>query len=199
MTVQIKRIGDCADILPGLSLKARAEHEPDGTYQIIQAKHLKEGIPYVFNRKEHELRITIDKKMDRYLVNAGDILFISRGMRNEAILVDEVPEHSVASSSFYIIRGKQGVETGYLAWVLEQSQIKAKVAQARTGAGMPLVQRSELMEMTIPVPDINTQLKISELNRLMANERRILDQINEQTKCLHQSVGAQLFKDMNLG
>jgi len=199
MTVQIKRIGECAEVLPGLSLKARAEHEPEGTHQIVLAKHLKVGVPYVYADKEHKLRITPNKKMDRYKVLPGDVLFISRGIRNEAIMVNEVPENTVASSTLYIIRSKEGVETGYLAWVLEQPQIKAKIAQARTGAGTPLVQRNELMNMTIPLPDLESQKKIAELNGLMAKERQILDQINEQTKSLHRSIGMQLFKEVKRG
>jgi len=195
MTVQIKRIGECAEVLPGLSLKARAEHEPSGTHQVIQVKYLKEGVPYVYDDKEHKLRIKADKKMDRYEVFPGDVLFISRGVRNEAIVVKEVPEYTVASSSLYIIRGNKGVETGYLAWVLEQPRIKAKIAQVRTGAGTPLVQRSKLMEMTIPLPDVETQKKIAQLNKLMAQERQILNEIIEQTKSLHDSIGVQLFKE----
>lgn len=196
MTVQIKRIEECAEVLPGLSLKARAEHEPKGTHQVIQVKYLKEGVPYIYDDKEHKLRIKADKKMDRYKVYPGDVLFISRGIRNEAIIVKEVPENTVASSSLYIIRGKKGVETGYLAWVLGQPKIRSKIDQARTGAGTPLVQRTELMEMTIPLPDIETQRKIAKLNDLMAQERQILDQINEQTKSLHQSISMQLFKEI---
>jgi len=198
-TVQIKRIEECAEVLPGLSLKARAEHEPDGTHQVILVKHLKEGMPYIYDDKKHKLCIKSNRKIERYRVFKGDVLFISRGLRNEAILVKDVPENTIASSSLYIIRGKANVETGYLAWVLEQPQIKAKVAQARTGAGTPLVQRSELMDITIPVPDMATQKKIAELNDLMAKERHINDQINEQRKCLHQSVGQQIFNKMNKG
>lgn len=198
MKVQIKRIRECAEVLPGLSLKARAEHEPEGTHQIILAKHLTEDVPYVYS-DEHELRLTLEKNIDNYLVHAGDILFISRGIRNEAVLVLNVPENTVATSALYIVHAKKGTKSGYLAWILNQPQVQASVQQARTVAGTPLVQRTELMEMTIPVPDMETQTKIAELNELMAKERHIRHQLNEQTKRLHQSIGRQIYNQINKG
>ena len=61
MSVQMTRIADCAEVLPGYALKARAEHEPEGTHQVILGKHLTEGLSYRYSH-EHELRITPSDK-----------------------------------------------------------------------------------------------------------------------------------------
>ncbi len=198
MKAQMKRIADCAEVLAGLSLKARAEHEPQGTHQVILMKHLKEDVPYSYHAN-HQLRISGSKSLERYKVAKGDVLFTSRGLRNEAIMVEDVPENTVASSALYIIRGKNNIQTGYLAWILNQPHIKAKITQARTGAGTPLVQRAELLDIEIPVPDIEMQTKIISLNNLMSKERSLRNELFEQTKTLHRAIGQQLYTRIKKG
>lgn len=198
MKAQMKRIEDCAEVLAGLSLKARAEHESQGTHQVILMKHLKEDVPYSYN-VDHELRITTGKSLERYTVKKGDILFTARGLRNEAIMVENVPENTVASSALYIIRGKNDVQTGYLFWILNQPHIKAKITQARTGAGTPLVQRAELLDIEIPVPNTEMQNKVISLNNLMTKERSLRNDLFEQSKCLHRAIGQQMFEQIRNG
>jgi len=194
----MKRIEDCAEVLAGLSLKGRAEHDPKGTHQVILMKHLKEDLPYSYTQ-DHQLRITTRKSLSRYKVKKGDVLFTSRGIRNEAIVVEDVPENTVASSALYIIRGKSNVQTGYLAWILNQPHIKAKITQARTGAGTPLVQRAELLDIEIPVPDIEMQMKVISVNNLMTQERTLRNELVEQTKTLHRAIGQQIYDQIKKG
>jgi len=161
-------------------------------------KHLKEDVPYSYNT-DHQLRISTGKSLERYTVKKGDILFTARGLRNEAIMVENVPENTVASSALYIIRGKSNVQTGYLFWILNQPHIKAKITQARTGAGTPLVQRAELLDIEIPVPDIEMQKKVISLNNLMTKERSLRNDLFEQSKCLHRAIGQQMFEQIKKG
>lgn len=191
MNVQTIKVEECARILPGYSLKARAEHEPGGVFQVIMARHLTDGVYYNYHPL-HELRMTPRRPMVNYRVQAGDVLFISRGVRNQAFLVESVPEHCIASGTLYILRAKANIVPGYLAWCINQETTQAEIAHIRTGAGTPLVQRKHFGEMRIPLPALALQRKIARLGRLMAQERSLQQQLLAQTEYYHKLVGTQL-------
>ena len=101
MSTHVTKIADCAEILPGYSLQVRAEHEPGGSHQFIMGKHLTNVEVYRFSKKD-KLRITPPGEVTKYRVQSGDVLFVSRGTRNHATLLESVPDKSVASATFYI-------------------------------------------------------------------------------------------------
>ena len=195
MNAQLTRIADCADVLPGYALKARAEHEPDGTHQVILGKHLAEGVPYRY-LPEHELRITTKGSLEKYQVREGDVLFVSRGSRNYAAVVESVPELTVASATFYILRPHNGIDPAWLAWCLNQAPIQAHIAQARTGAGTPIIQRRIFAELMVPIPPLDKQRQLAELGELMMKERSLRQALLDQSDRLHRALGEKLLQQM---
>ena len=197
MNARLTRIADCAEVLPGYALKARAEHEPEGTHQVILGRHLTEELPYHY-RPEHELRITPKRSLEKYRIRKGDVLFVSRGSRNYAALVESVPDPTVASATFYILRPRPDIDPAYLAWCLNQAPIQARIQQARTGAGTPIVQRRTFSELTLPVPPLEEQHKIAELVQLMARELMLHQSLLDRTERLHRLVGEKLLRQLSL-
>ncbi len=195
MNAQLTRIADCADVLPGYALKARAEHEPEGTHHVILGKHLAEGLPYRY-LPEHELRITTKGSLEKYQVREGDVLFVSRGSRNYAAVVESVPELTVASATFYILRPHQGFDPAYLAWCMNQAPIQARIAQARTSAGTPIIQRRIFAELMLPIPPLDKQRKLTELGALMMKERTLRQALLDQSDRLHRALGEKLLQQM---
>ena len=199
MNAQLTRIADCADVLPGYALKARAEHEPDGTHQVILGRHLApftdQGMPYRY-LPEHELRITTKGSLEKYQIREGDVLFVSRGSRNYAAVVESVPELTVASATFYILRPHQGFDSAYLAWCLNQPPIQAHIAQVRTGAGTPIIQRKIFAELTLPFPPLDKQRQLAELGALMMKERTLRQALLDQSDRLHRALGEKLLQQM---
>jgi len=191
--VTVVRIGDCAEVLPGYSLKARAEHEPSGTHQIIMGKHLTEGMAYRY-RDEHKLRMTPAGNVDKYVVQAGDVLFVSRGTKNHSVVVESVPDNTLASSTLYVLKIKPGIESAYVAWYLNQAVAQAAISQVRTGAGTPIVQRNVFAEMAIPLPELKLQQQIAKLGDLMAREREIQKGLANETERYHRLLGQELLR-----
>lgn len=191
MNARMTRITDCAEVLPGYALKARMEHDSEGTHQVVLAKHLSDGISYDY-APEHELRIVPTGSVDRYKIGKGDVLFVSRGNRNRAVAVETVPDPSVASAVFYILRLHDGVDAGYLAWCLNQIPVQAQIGQVRTGAGMPIVQRKVFAEIRIPLPSLDKQRQLAILGDLMAQEQRIRKNLVVETNNLHRALGQKL-------
>ncbi len=199
MNAQLTRIADCAEVLPGYALKARAEHAPEGTHQVIMGKHLapffEQGMSYRY-LPEHELRITPKGSLEKYQVREGDVLFVSRGSRNCAAVVASVPEPTVASATFYILRPHDNIDPAWLAWCLNQPPIQARIAQVRTGAGTPIIQRRIFAELTLPIPPLNKQRQLAELGELMMKERTLRQALLEQTERLHRALGEKLLQQM---
>ncbi len=195
MRTQMKKVAECAEVLPGFALKARAEHEPEGAYQIMMASHIQDGAPYRY-AVEHELRMTLTGSPEKYRVKNGDVLFVSRGVRNCAAVIASVPEKTIASATFYVLRPNTNIDPAYLAWCLNQQPAQTQIAQIRTGAGTPIVQRHALGDVQIPVPDMQSQHRIAELGALQAEEiklrKRLLVAAESHQRLLGQKIMAEL-------
>ena len=193
-----RKISDIAEVLPGYALKTRALHEPEGSHQIILAKHLKAGAHYMFE-PAHILRITPGTDVEKYIIRQGDVLFVSRGIHNHACAVTRVPENTIASSTLYIIRRNTDISSRYLAWCMNQEMTQTQIARVRTGAATPIIQRVEFSAITIPVPPVAIQKQIVKLDELMQKEMEIQIVLTQQAQKLHQKLGNELMLKLSAG
>ncbi len=196
MNSTTRKISECAEVLPGFALKVRAEHEPEGSHFILMAKDLKEMTTISFSEEQGDvLRMNIDKPTEKYRLHKDDILFISRGARNEAAVIGAVPENTVASSVFYILRPRQGVMAGYLAWCINLLNNLGRLDQIRTGAGTPIIQRQNLKEMAIPLPSLNEQQQIAQMAQVMTEQLKLQESLLENTRSLHKIINTKLLME----
>lgn len=195
MTTKKTQLKDCAEVLPGFSSKTALVDEPGGTLQVIVAKHLTAGEPYHYH-DEHRLRIKPPRSFDKYLLHPGDILFMSRGILNRAVLLEDIPQPAIAPLSFFIIRVKKGVLPAYLAWCLNQPPVEAQLNEIRTGAGTPMIPRQNILEICIPMPPLETQTKIAALAALQQREKSLQRQLTEDMERLHRLTGRKLFNHL---
>jgi len=196
MNIKYVQIKDCADVRPGFSAKGAILNDPKGTLQVITAQHIAKGEVYHYSEK-HALRISPPKFNEKYLVTTGDILFMSRGISNYAVLIESVPDPTIAPLTFFIIRPKQNVMSEYLVWYLNQDMIKTKLNEIRSGAGTPMISSKEFRELYIPLPPLATQKKIAELGRLQMREKQLLQKLAYETDRLHQVIGRSLLLNSN--
>ena len=195
MIIKNVRIKDCAEVRSGFSSKGAIVNEPDGILQVITAQHLTRGESYRY-REEHKLLIVPPRSIEKYLVKPGDILFMSRGANNYAVLVEEVPQPAIAPLTFYILKPKSNVVPAYLAWCLNQELVRARLNEMRTGAGTPMIPRQEFGEIVIPLPPLATQKRIAILATLQEREKKLLQQLVEETERLHLLSGRLLLAQM---
>lgn len=196
MTIKYLRIQDCADVRPGFSAKSAIVNDSEGTLQVIAAQHITKGEPYRYN-EEHALLISPPKFYDKYLVTAGDILFMSRGINNYAVLVESVPSPAIAPLTFFIIHPKQNVLSEYLVWCLNQEVVKARLNEIRAGAGTPMIPSNAFREISIPLPPLTIQKRIAEIGRLQMLEKQLLQQLTDSTDQLHKAIGKKLLSNSN--
>lgn len=118
---------------------------------------------------------------------AGDIVFLSRGVRNFAFNIPEYligPTHPIlAAPYFFVIRLKKdaGVSPAYLSWFLNQESSQRYFQRfGTTGAHMPVVRREELERMPLIIPDQKTQEAIVEIDRLSKHRQDLRLQLAEK-------------------
>ncbi len=206
--VQLRTLGEIAEVLPGFSSGHAFEHDPQGIYQLIQSRHLTPGMPYSYNPTDRFLisapaltpigtpRSPKPRDLSKYEVVHGDVLFMSRGTRNVASWIETVPHHTIAPVSFYVIRPKPVVDSGYLCWFLNQPAAQRAISDIRTGAGTPIVQRGAFVTVAVPIPDAETQRRISELSVQMIRERMMIEQLTHATTRAHNVINESLARDL---
>lgn len=196
--MRVNRLDECAEVLPGFSVRGRIEHHSAGTHQLLLTRQLTEGVPYVYE-PAHKLRIVPGRDAAMYEVKPGDVLFMSRGTRNLAWEIREVPAHTLAPVSFYILRPRDSMDPGYLAWYLNQPPAQLAIEQIRTGAGTPIVQRRAFQELEIAVPPHATQQRIAELAALLARERQLVARMAGTVAQAHTAIGRQIIENLRSG
>jgi restriction endonuclease S subunit len=182
---------NCAEVIPGFSAKGSLFDDPEGTVQVITAQHLKPGEPYCY-QDEHRLRIRPPRSFEKYLLEPENIIFMSRGSNNYAVLLEEFPQPAITSLTFFIIKPKPIVFPAYLAWCLNQEPFQTQLKAIRTGAGTPMIPRREFGETIIPLPTMTKQKLMATLAELQRRERDLLRQILDATDRLHRLTGMKL-------
>jgi hypothetical protein len=193
--VRLYSLGEVASVLPGLSTGGRLEHDPLGSHQVVLSRHLVAGLPYRYDGRD-EFRIQVGRDATKYEIRLGDVLFMSRGVRNVASWIESLPDRSVAPVSFYIIRSSGALVPGYLTWFLNQRIAQRAIADIRTGAGTPIVQRAPFTNLEIAVPDLQTQQTVAALGAAMVREEQTLKRLALVTAQAHDLTSEQIARDL---
>lgn len=164
------RLPDICSIHIGYTARARFEPAADGVLA-IQLRDVAEGGIDI----AHLTRVQIGERIDRYLVQAGDVLFRSRGERNSAVALDErFVEPAIAVSPLMMLRpNPAAVIPEYLAWAINQTEAQRHFDTAARGTTIRMVPKASLDDLHIDVPDLATQRRIVVVDDLAARERAL--------------------------
>ena len=148
---------------------------PQGEIAYLQIKDLLAETP-----EKTASRIPYSPKLEKHLLQRGDLLFAGKGTSNLCRVVDF--EHpAIASTTFYIIRICDGdILPDYLCWYLSQPKTLATIKAGQVGTGTPLIRKQLLENLDIAIPDLKTQRQIVELAKLQRKEEELLKAITEK-------------------
>jgi hypothetical protein len=168
-----RKIIEIAEIKLGFQFRKKMEPDDNGTHWVIQIRDFDDGR---FLHKEGLVRVRLDDPADQYFINKGDVLFLARGHKNWAAPIIDDLTKTIVASHFFIIKIKSpAVIPKYLAWYINQAPAQGYLHNiARRGTHMPLIPLSAFVELTVDLPDIETQKRIVELSRLMEKEKQLL-------------------------
>jgi len=179
------RIGEIANIQSGHQFREKVETDPSGTMGVIQIKDIPDRRRIT---PETIDRIVFEKPHDAYRVFPGDVLFLSRGHKQFAVVIEHDLGDTIASGYFYIVRLLNSqVRPAYFAWYLNQPPMQDQFKQLAKGTHMPFVAMAEFRQLDIPVPPLHVQEHIVALAALADEEQSILAKIAEKRAQLIQS------------
>ena len=171
---------DVARVQPGYLSRTSVRSVASGTHRLLQARDVS---------PQHGLRLDTvvwfkpERNPDLYRISRGDILLTARGQDHRACLVDIDLSNVLASSVFYIIRPREGVVPGYLAWWLNQPNTQAAIESASRGTGIGYIPRPLMEALPVAVPPLEVQQRIAEAMDLWRRQQSIqarLDQARVQ-------------------
>ena len=131
----------------------------EGEYMLLKLGDINDGkIDYdtlnTFNEEP--------SRIDKYLLKDGDVVFTSRGMGYKVALIEEIGDKKILPSpNLMVIRPvKTTLVPKYLYVFMNTALGKKCINRISTGGVMPVVSKTNLDSMQIPVVDFEKQRKI---------------------------------------
>jgi len=170
--VQISQVIESA--VSGFQFRDGIEPSADGNVAVLQVKDIRDGSDI---RRENLARVRIEKDIEPYTLKSGYVLFLSRGHRPIATALVDPPPNTIVPNYFYIIRPKPTVLPGYLAWVINSAQAQAQLQLVNKGSHMPMVSKTDFLQLEIDVPPLDVQKTIVALDELSRREQQLSDEL----------------------
>lgn len=168
------KLSDYCQIINGHSFRGKINEVDDGNVSVVQLSDINEltGVCY-----ESLMRTSYDGKKSEAFLNDGDILCVSKGPRLYAVTLEDVPEYTLATYHMSIIRVNREIAIpGYVTWLLNNSQ-RYYQQNSQGGSGVTHMNKLQLGNLSIELPNIENQQAIVELEKLKRKENQILERL----------------------
>jgi restriction endonuclease S subunit len=176
------KLKDISDIHSGYITRGKIAASMDGSHYLFQAKDV-DGEHLSYSADEL-IRFYPNLSRTDHCLEGGDLLFMARGAHNFTIQLGNLPEPALAAACFFIVRVRcPEVFPDYLCWYLNQAPVERYLIQhSGRGVHMPVVRRAVLENIQVPLPSIDIQRKIADMNALMLKEMDLLQQLSRKRK-----------------
>lgn len=192
MPTPLRKLGQIAGIRSGHTLRGAITPDPEGDVRLLQIKDLDQD--WQFN---HKVLPTVvwEQRIAPPFLEQGEIVVAARGNRNLAIVYrGQVPV--VPTSQFLIVsikRKESEIAPEYVCWLLNHPTIQQWFH--RSGTNIQLITKSALLDVAIPVPPIETQLQLIELQRIWQKEDELINRLQKNRHQLELGILQKLLKD----
>lgn len=167
-------LADICDVSSGFTARSRLD-EVDAGVPVLQTRDVTDA-PRI--DASSLMRTVIEGAVDRYLVGRGDVVFKSKGERSvAAYLGDDFVVPAVAVLPVMILRVKATVLPEFLVWSINHPEAQRHFdGDARSGT-IRTVPKASIESLPISLPDLATQKKIIEVDRLTRKEAELSAQL----------------------
>jgi restriction endonuclease S subunit len=174
------------DLFSGYSFRSKVEHDPVGDLAVIQMKDLEDNYTRIGDGCNMIDALSIPPK---YLLQNGDVLFISKGANNYAVVYDlELPKAAAASAFFILRPDTTKINPNYLAWYVNQKHVQQYLKENRAGTYIPNINRDTILGIQLSLPEIGVQNLIAKINSLSKREYYLNEKLTSLRKILINNV-----------
>ena len=165
------KLKDTAEIISGVYLKS----VPTGEILCLQVKDLAMSSP-----QTTAARTEYSPKLENYMLRKGDLLFAAKGVTYICKLFNlNIP--ALPSTTLYAIRLKSNLITPeFLCWYLNHPSVVAEIKTMQLGSTVPVINKSALENLEIPIPNLKTQQIVVKLSEMQKREEALLKEIAEK-------------------
>lgn len=155
-----------------------AQTVSSGSVVYLQAKHFNENGSF-YNAVTPDL--PFNSQTEKHLLNDGDIIFAAKGSKNFAAKYEGRYGKCVASSTFLVIRFlekfKSEILPEYFVWYINHPKIQECLKAKARGSSIVSISKTDLQDIEIQIPSIETQKQILVIDSLRKRERELIKQI----------------------
>lgn len=177
------KLCDIADIHPGYPFRGSITPDKNGEVHVVQLRDAQVTGEIV---QDEMIKTTLTGKKQPDWLQSGDILFVAKGATNLAALVEDIPEQTVCSPHFFLIRIKpefrEKVSTAFICWQLNQIPTQRYFQSTAEGSLYLSIRRPVLEDTPIVMLPLAKQNTIAALHRCAVQEQKVLQQLIHSRK-----------------
>ncbi|MDD2236185.1 MAG: restriction endonuclease subunit S [Kiritimatiellae bacterium] len=178
--VKLKNI---AEIRNGYLSRSGIEADKDGGFCLVQLSDFDKDRTVLNTDKL--IRFQPGKMRADQTIHEHDVLFLAKGANNFAFHPGPRPSPTLAAGYFYVLRPSSKLLPAYLAWFLNHPETTAIFKRiAGVGAHMPVIRKSALEDIEIPLPPLHEQKTIVALHAATVTEAELLEELKQARKTL---------------
>jgi restriction endonuclease S subunit len=171
---------DIADIRSGHPFRGTIKQYENGDVNVVQVRDTEatgEINPYSAVKT-----ILSTKKQPDWLQN-GDVLFVAKGAKHYSVLVDNIPERTVCSPHFFVVRLKHAFKgvilPEFLCWQLNQQPAQRYFKATAEGSMYLSIRRQVIEDAPIKVFTLEKQRQLAAMHRCGVKEQKVLQKLIE--------------------
>lgn len=167
---------DLAQMSAGHPVRGAIDRLPVGNVAILQMRDIDSEASINWAQT---LRVTPPGKRKPDYLMPGDVIFTSRGARNHAVAVMDVPGLAICAPNLFVIRlAKKGVcLPEYLAWFINQRPAQDYFLRSATGTNILNIRREAIEQLKVFVPSLPQQEIIIKFDAAARLERELLQEL----------------------
>lgn len=189
-------LGELSAIQPGYPFRGKLPLDAAGDAFVVQFRHVVAGEPIEDKDGESLDRVALRGRKPPSYLQAGDVLFMAKGTRNNAAVIGGVPGNTVCTPNFYHIRlkPKSALIPEFLAWQLNYTDAQRYFTACSQGSAAPSITKSQLAKLPIAIPPIEKQRLLVKLAGAAIREQQLLNQSIENRQRMIDAVGREVLR-----
>ena len=175
-----------------LSFGQHIQSGTDGSIKYLQVKNFSEEGLFLDNVESFVEESQVKASS---ILNDGDIIFVSKGMKFFAYKYESKIGKSIASSVFYVLKVNENlILPDFLISVLNHPKSLAYFYGVSAGSSIPSIRKRELMDFEFNLPLLQEQKKITNIYECHQKEMNLLSKIKEDKQLIFNQLIYNLIK-----
>lgn len=166
-------LAEFVEVQSGHPFRGSIPEDPDGNAYALQMRDVspESGVAWA-----NLVKTSLDGRKSPEWLKTGDVVFVARGMRNYALCLEDIPQPTVCSQYFFLLRVKStDLLPAYLAWQINRAPAQRYLTKNAEGTDQLSIRRGVLEALPIAVPPLEQQHHIVALAKAVRRERQVLE------------------------